>query len=938
MQRTPLVACAVTALLVLTGLSLFATPARAVPHILNGFVGIPDVSAGNPANAGSAVIYMFEDAAAPIVSANYVPSDGIDPAEFSWDVGSDWPSFDGNTAIAVIETVLGVNGWTGTNWTTSTDGPMSDVNGTESLPDSALEALPTVTLSFGVDWINASWTGLSDVAGNIVTYTVFRGVTPLGTVGQAAGPRTFNDTGPLAPGTYCYQIGVDYRRDALGGTFRGAARSSRVCQTLNPPVAPTVTLTTPANGATGVALTAPLIADFSEPMTAATIATSPPLASPVNTLLPNTRLTTTHSGFIECRTYTAWANGTDLTSDAVVIPQTLPVPDPWTFTTLCTPPTITFRSPANNAIDVDLARPINITFSEAMYTVNLTVQTSPTIGLVLNWISNDYVSATHSTDFAPCQQYRVYVNGTDAAGVVLAPLFWRFNTICTTPFIVLTSPAHDDVNVPLDVTIMILFSEEIQDVTTTCNITFNPSVATSRAWNGPLNTAVNVTHPSPLLANTVYTVTVSDCRDVDGILVDPSLGAPNPFSFTTETPLTPTVVVTQPAAGAVWSPSDQTVAFNLTDDQPVADLMVYVNYTSSDGNGQVVAPTNNYAATNTFLWTLPCLNATDVVVDVIAFDVGGASGSDASGAFTIDCARPTVLSTNPDNNTGGIPVNQDIRVTFSEPMDETSTEAAISAVPAFPGQSAQLVGAVLTVTHTPLALATNYIVTVAITARDNSTPGNTLLLAYTFNFTTTTVLIPRPPGSVSASAGSPASSSIVITWTRPGNYESGDLLPAGVAVTYTVYRATSATGAGTAIPGATGLTVLTYTDTGLQPSTTYYYYATATAGLETSADSARDSLQTTTVTTPPKPPVDNTLLIVGAIIAIVVVLLLLLLLMRRKKKAEEAPAGEAPPAGEEAPPPPEGAPEAPPPEEASESPPPPETSPETPPKEPEAQS
>ena len=918
-MRNNLIVLAVTVLLTVTSLALFARPALAVPHIVNGFVGPVDASGSNPANAGSAVLFMYEDAAAPILVANYTASDGIDSAYFDADVGSSWPVFDGNTAIAVIETVRGVNGWAATNYTTSTDGVMSDLNTVESLPASNLEALPILALSFGVDWVRSDWTGLADTAGNVVSYAVFDSGNPVGTVTHAgAGPHSFNDTA-LAAGTYCYQIGVNYARDALGGVYLGAARSEDVCQALTANNPPEATSTTPTDGAINVPLNQDLGALFSEPMqVGASIETSPSSAVYTPTLdLGDTRLTVTHALFRECVTYTAWANGTDTTGLAVV-PG--PVPNPWTFDTVCVPPTILSRSPSIGEANVDPLRSINVTFTEPMAIGTVTVETSPSITFSLVWsVNNDFVEASHTTPFTGCQQNWVWVNGTDLAGQPLGSPAnrWAFNPFCSTPYIASTSPADGEVGVLLNAVIRITFSEVI--VITTCTFTVSPVVAFTIAWN-PVNDVANLT-PASLAANQTYTVTVTLCEDVDANVIA-NIGAPNPFDFTTETPSTPTVIVTEPVAGtALAGLSPGSVVFSLTDDMPVADLMVYVNYTSSGGNGEVVPVNTSYSALNTLAWAVPCLNATDVLVIVTAFDAGGASGSDASDPFVIDCAAPLVSSTDPADDEGNVPVTADILVTFSEPMNETSTEASFSAVPAIPAQAWQLVGSVLTITHGALTPQTDYIVTIAA-AEDLA--GNAMAAGYTFNFTTTD-LIPGPPTGVSVAPGSPAHGTLIVAWNRPLFYTSGDPLPGGVAVTYTVFRAASATAAGTEVE--TGLAGLTFSDTGLQPSTTYHYYVTATVNSRTSAPSNRDSGGTSAA---PQPPSGDILPIVVAVILVIVALLALLLFLRRRKKPE-APAGEAPTPGEEAPPSMEGTPP-PPPEAPGEAPPSPDVPPEDPPK------
>jgi hypothetical protein len=92
---------------------------------------------------------------------------------------------------------------------------------------------------------------------------------------------------------------------------------------------------------------------------------------------------------------------------------------------------------------------------------------------------------------------------------------------------------------------------------------------------------------------------------------------------------------------------------------------------------------------------------------------------------------------------------------------------------------------------------------------------------------------PQPPTGLSAAAAS--SASINVSWTA--STTSG--------VTYTLYRSTSSgftAGGGNQI--ATGLTALTYADSGLTPSTAYYYLAQANGATGASASSNQASATT----------------------------------------------------------------------------------------------
>lgn len=171
---------------------------------------------------------------------------------------------------------------------------------------------------------------------------------------------------------------------------------------------PRVTLTVPADGATGVAINTAITATFSEDMDPATITvTSFTVTGPGATAVAGTVTYTFDArtaGFAPAAalpintlfTATITTGATDLAGNALAGNQA-PLPAAsnyvWTFTTGATadntPPTVTLVNPANLATGVCLQRSVNATFSEQMDPATISIATftlqvtGPPLGPVL---------------------------------------------------------------------------------------------------------------------------------------------------------------------------------------------------------------------------------------------------------------------------------------------------------------------------------------------------------------------------------------------------------------------------------------------------------------------------------------------------------------------------------------------------------------------------
>ena len=189
----------------------------------------------------------------------------------------------------------------------------------------------------------------------------------------------------------------------------------------------------------------------------------------------------------------------------------------------------------------------------------------------------------------------------------------------------------------------------------------------------------------------------------------------------------PTVALTNPdgVAQNSWTGgSSQRLTWTMSDpDGLPSQLAAWLNYTSSAGSGPIGVPP---VGQTSFDWTLPSIDATNVLVVVEVADPGGATASDANLVPIIDSTAPSVSSTVPADNAVGVDPSAPVAITLSEAMNPLGPGAVSLSPPAGaltlswnPGNT------VLTVDHAPLQRATRYDVTVSDFV-DASDPGNAL--------------------------------------------------------------------------------------------------------------------------------------------------------------------------------------------------------------------
>ncbi|MFN0145376.1 MAG: Ig-like domain-containing protein [Dehalococcoidia bacterium] len=430
---------------------------------------------------------------------------------------------------------------------------------------------------------------------------------------------------------------------------------------------PTVTATSPANAATGVAVDANVTATFSEPMTASTITATTfelrqggaagPLVPGAVTYNAATRIATLDptASLLSNTLYTAIVrSGASGVRDANNV--ALAADFTWSFTAGLdtTPPTVTANTPLNGATGVALGTSVTATFSEDMTAATISTATfelrDPANALVAAAVvynaATRVATLTPSVPLTASTTYTATVLGgavdpraKDLSNNALAAnVSWSFTTGApdtTPPTITTVTPANAATGVATATTVTATFSEDMSAATIS-TATFelrgpaNALVTAAVAYNAASRVAT-LTPSAPLAAGTVYTATVLgggvDPRAKDA--VGNALAANVSWSFTTASgPACPC---------SIWAPSSTPSTITQND---ASAVVLGVKFTS-DVAGYVTGIRFYKGPSNTGIHTGKLWTAAGAELANVTF-----SGETASGWQQATFATPVLIAAN----------------------------------------------------------------------------------------------------------------------------------------------------------------------------------------------------------------------------------------------------------------------------------------------------
>jgi len=540
---------------------------------------------------------------------------------------------------------------------------------------------------------------------------------------------------------------------------------------------PRVSSTTPANGATGVAINSTITATFSETMDSSTITTS---TFTVDTGGNNISGSVSYSG--TTATFTPSSNLSYSTTYTAMI--TTGVKDAagnamassyhWSFTTVSapdtTPPTVSSTTPVNGATDVTINSTVIATFSEAMDAATITTATFTISNGSSNIVGTVSYSGTMATftpsanlSFSTTYTAGITTGAKDLAGnAMTSNSTWSFTTASspsppepprTEEFNVTSvSPENGDTDIPIDTLVFATFSMFINGSTFTTD-TFKLSDGVNEvAGTVTTNGATAIFTPLEDMAyNTAYTARITtgaQAANYGGTTLDNDYT----WSFTTiPDTIKPTVISTSPANGDTNVPIDSIITVTFSEEMDAATITTDTIEVSTGSS--MVSGTITYSGTiATFTPSASLLNSTAYTIEIepdVKDLAGNALASHYHASFTTsstpDVIPPTVISTSPANGDTNVPIDSIITVTFSEEMDAATITT--DTIKVWTGSS--MVSGTITysgtiATFTPstsLLNSTAYTIEIETDVKDLA--GNALASHYHASFTTISAL-PTP--------------------------------------------------------------------------------------------------------------------------------------------------------------------------------------------------
>ena len=544
--------------------------------------------------------------------------------------------------------------------------------------------------------------------------------------------------------------------------------------TLTVDAAPTVTATTPANGAT-VATNTPITATFSEAVDISSAGdfslecpsgtplgftvTSPPALPASTTSVTIVPLTALPAG-ASC-TFTV--RGTIPDSDLIDPPDTIGADVITSFTTDAAPAFVSSDPAANGAV-VSTAQAISFTFNENVADLGGAI-TLNCGGAVTGTISGGgtptltFTPSAALTAGASCTATAVaaQIGDSDSFDPPQNPVanVVRTFTVDSAPTFVSSVPATGTIDVGLASNIVITFSEAVNFAPAAFTLECPVGTAIPFTVTGTgTNTATIDPTPATLPINTACRVTVDMAQVTDVDTADPPNAGTgiSTINFTTVNDNPPSVTASTPAPGATTA---NNVALGITFNEPINATAGSVTLTCGGPNLITGGTTGSSVNSLTPTYAAPLPNGANCTLTVLAANITDADLIDPPDQmvanyvanFTVD-APPTLQSSTPAA-AAVVSTAQTVSFTYNEPVTDAGGAITLNCGGAIAGTTSGSGTATLTFTPTnPLPAGTACTATAVATLindADAFDPPQNPLANGVINFT-----VDAPPAFVSS--------------------------------------------------------------------------------------------------------------------------------------------------------------------------------------------
>jgi hypothetical protein len=457
-----------------------------------------------------------------------------------------------------------------------------------------------------------------------------------------------------------------------------------------------------------IPVNAPIMINFTTPMNTANVWVS--MVPNVTFVTPwtwyegNTKVKILHSSpFLQGQKYDLCVWGTDA-SGATLNYSTGKFC--WSFSTVAIPPHVVSTLPKHDDVGVKLPHLIIIMFSTVMDTGTCWpyITASPYIPMEWGWDASatELTGYHNNTDFQEITTYTYDLPVGDpsrpcksAAGSDLipdgVPERWYFTTEAVSPYIVRTDPPYQFPFVDVSKTVNVTFSREMMNESLSYEF---KNIATGLNWSGTFTTtwtsssSLSFSHAAPFDACTPYQMHVW-ALDLTGRSLVNNVNAPNPWQFMTSGPSScpPFMVKTRPSDGDKEVPVDMNITLIWWGDVDHSSLNVSVKDQYGGEFSHLMTPEWNpmgdivtlthFVRYSEFPFNT-CMNYTVTVLaakDHMGRDFipGTAKNPFTFSTVSTECA-PILIGTVPVGGAKDVPLDQNIILRFSQPMNTSSLE------------------------------------------------------------------------------------------------------------------------------------------------------------------------------------------------------------------------------------------------------------------------